>query len=334
MARDRKFEAINRIIATTGGVFDKDAIAKAYNAQHNDNVSDGYISIALKRLSDEGQLQLQIVGRRKLYSHDGIWENVDNGVATPITADPAPIYNESIPADDQFEMLEHFTQMVIQGQCPSCLIAGMPGVGKTYTIMKEFEEAGLKKDEDYIWVSGKASPMGLYQVLHNNRNGKIIFDDCDDVLKDPTSINILKAALDLYKIRTISWYSKAVRNEDLEESFEFSGQVIFICNIDLGRIHKALRSRAFRVNIQLTPEEVIARIRKIMPNIEPNGEQMAMELKQDALNAMLELSPRILSMGKGIDIRTFNKACMLRASVDKAGWEKTQKYILYQLHDD
>ena len=60
-----------------------------------------------------------------------------------------------------------------------------------------------------------------------------MFDDCDAVLYDDLSLNILKAALDSGKKRIIQWNteSRALMNEGIPDKFEFKGSVIFVTNI-------------------------------------------------------------------------------------------------------
>ena len=58
-------------------------------------------------------------------------------------------------------------------------------------------------------------------------------DDCDSVLYDETSLNLLKAALDSSPRRFLSWRSESsvLRREGIPDKFEFKGSVIFITNI-------------------------------------------------------------------------------------------------------
>lgn len=240
--------------------------------------------------------------------------------------------DQLIPVKDQFKMIEHITGMVLDGIAPSFLLTGMAGVGKTYAVRQEVLARDLQKDIDYQWLSGCASPLGLFRVLHDNRDGIVIFDDCDDVLKKPGSINILKSALDLYKTRVISWPSKTVADAGMDEHFEFTGQVIFISNLQFARIADALTSRAFKVDVHLTPDQVIEKIYMIIEDITPNGQVMPLEYKMDALEAFVDLKDEIIGLGKNIDIRAFEKACLLRQSVgDSGAWNDVKKMVKYQI---
>jgi hypothetical protein len=79
------------------------------------------------------------------------------------------------------------------------------------------------------------SAIGLYSKLYEFSSEKnvIVFDDCDSVLLDDLSLNILKAALDSSKKRTISWNtdSRILRSEGIPDRFEFKAGAIFITNL-------------------------------------------------------------------------------------------------------
>jgi hypothetical protein len=274
-------------------------------------------------------------GRPKIYRNqhpaDIPFHEIEDKSVKPEVLDPSEVMPSCIPVQEQFAMIEHITGMVIDGTAPAFLLTGMAGIGKTWTVRKQLEEFGLTKDVDYKWISGRASPMGLYETLHNNPAGLNIFDDCDDVLRESGSINILKSALDLYKTRIISWPSRTIKGSDLESSFEFTGQVIFISNLDFSRVADALTSRAFKVDVYLTPEQVIEKIQLIIEDIKPNGFEMKMKYKEDALEAVINLKDEILAMGKNLDIRAFEKACLLRKSAGVSDWENIKSMIKYQI---
>ena len=61
----------------------------------------------------------------------------------------------------------------------------------------------------------------------------VVFDDCDTVLFDDLSLNILKAALDSGKKRVIQWNteSRVLEREGIPDHFDFEGSVIFITNV-------------------------------------------------------------------------------------------------------
>ena len=123
----------------------------------------------------------------------------------------------SAPQESRFSINERFgfvsdmVTMLCAGAQPSVVIIGPGGLGKSYTVSKtlnangfkdvsvldgEFEVGARVSGKKYIVVKGYSTPKGLYRLLYENREGVIVFDDCDSVLKDPVSLNLLKGALD------------------------------------------------------------------------------------------------------------------------------------------
>jgi hypothetical protein len=102
-----------------------------------------------------------------------------------------------------------------------------------------------------------------------------VFDDCDSVLLDDLSLNILKAALDSSKKRTIHWNtdSRLLRSEGVPNSFEFKGGAIFITNIKFEHVKSkklqdhlmALESRCHYLDLTIdTEREKVLRIKQIV----------------------------------------------------------------------
>jgi hypothetical protein len=137
---------------------------------------------------------------------------VDSRVKPVLLPEPAPA--RFMPPSPErgtqslFESVRDVVVMVARGHTASAIISGPGGLGKTHTVTETLDEMGLRKDIDYQLVKGFSSARGLYECLYNN-NGKLtVFDDCDSALKDRISASLLKAALDSYSTREISWVIK------------------------------------------------------------------------------------------------------------------------------
>lgn len=76
-------------------------------------------------------------------------------------------------------------------------IYGPSGIGKTYNAIKAVEESGV----DYFTLSGNVSmynfaiKLGIIAYQTRGRNAVVVIDDCDEILKDAKSINIMKELL-------------------------------------------------------------------------------------------------------------------------------------------
>lgn len=265
-----------------------------------------YAQNTLKELVHKGMLTTEKDGRTVYYNFAGA-ENEDTFQAIDLS--------QMVSVHERFEFITHFVNMVIDGINPSCLIVGASGVGKTHLVNETLKDAGLKESCDYVFVKGHSSPMGLYETLHNYRDDIIIFDDCDSVFKETTSTNLLKGALDSYATRKISWYSKAVQQAGLDESFEFTGKIIFISNLAQDQIDSAVRSRTFVIDIQLSKKELIERIEEIKDYIEPNIDN---DIKMEVIEHLHEN----INIFTQFNIRTFIKALRIRIGCANHDWRK------------
>jgi len=129
----------------------------------------------------------------------------------------------------------------------------------------------------YEIVKGAMSAIGLYAKLYEfaDRGNVVVFDDCDSILLEDLSLNILKGALDSSKRRFISWNtdSRLLRSEGVPNRFEFKGSAIFITNIKFEHVKSkklrdhldALESRCHYIDLQMdTEREKILRIEQVV----------------------------------------------------------------------
>jgi len=183
--------------------------------------------------------------------------------------------------EERFEILDEMTRATVNGDVRAMIVTGPPGVGKSFGVERELEKSGLLDDmvgrpRKYEVVKGAMTPIGLYCKLYeySDKNNVLVFDDCDSVLMDDLSLNILKAALDSSKRRTIHWNadSHKLRNEGVPNSFDFKGSVIFITNVKFDNVRslklkdhlEALMSRCHYLDLTLdTMRDKYLRIKQI-----------------------------------------------------------------------
>lgn len=183
---------------------------------------------------------------------------------------------------DRFDILDKMTTAVKSGDVRAMIVSGPPGVGKSFGVENVLEKSDIfnkisQKQPDYEIVKGAVSSIGLYTKLYKFRKPRsvLVFDDCDSVLMEELSLNILKGALDSSERRFISWNtdSRVLRNEGVPDRFEFCGSVIFITNINFAHVRSkklrdhlaALESRCHYIDLQMdTTREKILRIKQIV----------------------------------------------------------------------
>lgn len=214
--------------------------------------------------------------------------------------------------EDMFQNLERLTKMVGRGIQPSLVITGMAGVGKTHLVKETLRQMGLKESYDFEHFKGKATAAGLYMTLYANSDKIVVLDDCDSVFKDDDAVNILKAALDSYDTRQISYIStrplKDEFGEPIPTRFEFTGKIIFISNISQSKLDEAIRSRSFVADISMNTEQMFTRMEQLMPSMEPS---IPLAAKQQALSIMQDLDAKY--GGVDINLRSFIKAARICA---------------------
>ena len=235
---------------------------------------------------------------------------------------------------DRFEFVEALSTMVGTGKAPSAIITGEGGIGKTFTVMKTLRSLGLSASTDegadqlepskvFVVVKGYSTPMALYRTLYENQDRVIVFDDCDSIMKDPVAINLLKAALDSYSKRIVSWNSEQ-RGNDLPSSFQFFGGVVFISNHTLGTLDQAIRTRALCVDLSMTADQKLERMEQIVASGD-FLEDMPEEYKADAL-ALIKAN---LGKVRNLSLRTLNQVAKVR-STDRRDWAKLALYVMAQ----
>jgi hypothetical protein len=207
---------------------------------------------------------------------------------------------------ERFEILTEMTKAATSGDIRAMIVSGPPGVGKSFGVEQEIEKATLL---DQIAgrrlraevVKGSATPIGLYQTLYkySDPNCVIVFDDCDSILLDDVSLNLLKGALDSGKKRKISWLadSRILRSEGIPDSFEFKGSVIFITNLKFDKMKSqklrdhldALQSRCHYLDLTLdTMRDKILRIRQIARSGELFSDLELSDIAQDEIIVFMD----------------------------------------------
>jgi Cdc6-like AAA superfamily ATPase len=211
-----------------------------------------------------------------------------------------------------FSNLESLTKMVGRGIQPSLVITGMAGVGKTHLVKETLKQMGLRESYDFEHFKGKATAAGLFITLYQNSDKIVVLDDCDSVFKDDDAVNILKAALDSYDTRKISYIStkplKDEFGEPIPAHFEFTGKIIFISNIHQSKLDEAIRSRSFVADISMNTGQMFTRMEQLMQSMEP---RIPLAAKQQALDIMKDLDAKF--GGVDINLRSFIKAARICA---------------------
>jgi len=221
---------------------------------------------------------------------------------------------------DRFEILDDMTRAVKKGAVRAMIVTGPPGVGKSFGVESVLSKhdvfATVAQDEKlkkYEIVKGAMSAIGLYKKLYefSDKKSILVFDDCDSVLLDDLSLNILKAALDTSKKRTIHWNtdSRLLRQEGVPNSFEYNGGCVFITNIKFEHVKskklrdhlEAIESRCHYLDLTIdTEREKVLRIKQVIRDcgmldsydFGEEGTREVVEFMEDNKKKLRELSLR------------------------------------------
>jgi hypothetical protein len=229
--------------------------------------------------------------------------------------------DESIIArlKERFDILTEMTRAVRRGDVRAMIVSGPPGVGKSFGVEEVLSKDGIfdvlgERKPKYEVVKGAMSAIGLYKKLYEYSDAKhvLVFDDCDSILLEDLSLNILKGALDSSKKRTISWNtdSRILRSEGIPDRFEFKGAAIFITNIKFEHVKSkklrdhldALESRCHYLDLTMdTTREKLLRIKQIVGDgmldayeFEPIQKDEVVEFITDNQTKLRELSLRMV----------------------------------------
>ena len=240
---------------------------------------------------------------------------------------------------ERFMILDEMTKAVKSGDVRAMIVSGPPGVGKSFGVETVLQKADLfntlsSKKPKFEIVKGAMSSLGLYAKLYEyaDAGNVIVFDDCDSILMDELSLNILKGALDSSERRFISWNtdSRLLRNEGIPDRFEFKGAAIFITNIKFEMVRSkklrehlnALESRCHYIDLQMdTTREKLLRINQVVND----GEMLARyefgpEAKQEILDYVDENKDRL----RELSLRMVLKLADLRKSFPNS-WKAMSK---------
>ena len=233
---------------------------------------------------------------------------------------------------ERFEILQDMTRAVKKGDVRAMIVTGPPGVGKSFGVEQVLGKhdvfanvANDSKLKKYEVVKGAMSAIGLYKKLYEFSDKKciLVFDDCDSVLLDDLSLNILKAALDSNNKRTIHWNtdSRLLRQEGVPNSFEFKGGAIFITNIKFDHVKskklkdhlEAIESRCHYLDLTIdTEREKLLRIKQVVQECGMlDGYKLSTEAKQEVVDFIVDNAKRM----RELSLRMVLKVADIRVSM-------------------
>lgn len=242
-----------------------------------------------------------------------------------------PDYKKEVKDPDSlFGIMKNLVQVVCRRNRNALIIYGGPGIGKTWVVTDTIKSEGLAKNKDWFTIKGKITTSALYQTLFMHRKGSLlVFDDTDSIWGDQEAANILKAALDSYDERVISWVSprtvnvskmtdsqkeeyndtidkKMEENPDdpkirLPSEFIFNGRIIFISNLAYDKFDTAVLNRSAKIDMTLTQEQVFKRMKNILEHL--GDKSVPINIKEEILEFLMSQSNK--GIMDSVSMRTY-----------------------------
>jgi hypothetical protein len=121
--------------------------------------------------------------------------------------------------------LEQYVAAFAQGHLNLLLIVGPPGVGKSRCIRRALVgPAG--------WISGQASPLGIYMQAFVHRDQPLVLDDVDGLYADRDGVRLLKALAQSEPRKSLSWqtHTPILDRHDVPRRFNTTSRIAMIGN--------------------------------------------------------------------------------------------------------
>lgn len=175
--------------------------------------------------------------------------------------DRTPALDEADQAHlDGFEamldLIRDRTRSVAERYQVGAYLVGRPGSSKTYTV----QETLGRLDTPWTYRNSRMSPMGLYCLLEEHPEHTVVLDDIHTLFGQDAALQILMGALGGRpgRSRTVTYTTK-----DERKSFDFTGGIVAISNLPLGRdpLADAVASRVARLEHEPSDEMIAAFMR-------------------------------------------------------------------------
>jgi len=152
-------------------------------------------------------------------------------------------------------LIEKYISVLLESKIHSLIIKSAPGLGKTTAVLDTVKRMGLVEGRHFMFYTGYMTPLKMYEALLMSRtleNPKLlIFDDLDNLIKNKTSLALLKGALSEARGKRVVSYESNLKSIETK-SFDFEGKVIMIINdINISKDLEPLFDRGIFYNVEV-----------------------------------------------------------------------------------
>jgi hypothetical protein len=121
--------------------------------------------------------------------------------------------------------LEAYVRAFAAGHLHLLLLFGPPGVGKSRCLRQAL-------DSSAGWLSGQATPLGIYLEAYAYRDQPLVLDDVDGLYADRSGLRLLKALCQSEPVKTLGWHTATpiLERHDVPHRFTTTSPVALIGN--------------------------------------------------------------------------------------------------------
>jgi len=151
---------------------------------------------------------------------------------------------------------------VVHNEANGMYLHGRPGSSKTFMVRTTLDVLAVP----HTYSNGHVTPIGLFQLIENNRNGIIVLDDVSSLFSQPIALQLLLAALgnshDGSRVRLVR--HKTAKGDVV---VPFTGGIMAISNLPLAghnrEVLSALNDRVYVIGYEPTDQQIEAQIMEI-----------------------------------------------------------------------
>jgi hypothetical protein len=121
--------------------------------------------------------------------------------------------------------LERYVRAFAAGHLRRLMLFGPPGVGKSRCVRQAL-------DRDVGWISGQATPLGIYLEAYQHRHQPLVLDDVDGLYADRSGIRLLKSLCQTEPTKTLSWHTATpiLKCQSVPQRFKTTSRVALVGN--------------------------------------------------------------------------------------------------------
>src|SRR5229473_4798139 len=149
--------------------------------------------------------------------------------------------------------LEQYVRAFAAGHLNLLMLFGPPGVGKSRCLRQAL-------DHRVCWISGQATPLGIYMQAYEHRHQPLVLDDVDGLYAERSGIRLLKALCQTEPRKTLSWHTATpiLQRRSVPPQFTTTSRVALVGNDwkTLNADVAALEDRGHLLFFEPSPAEV------------------------------------------------------------------------------